>query len=182
MRELSLHILDIVTNSLEAQASRVIIYIEELVSRNLFRISIRDNGRGMSPDMVEKVVDPFVTSRTTRSVGMGLPLLKLAAQQSGGDLSITSTVGKGTAIVVDFQKNSINRLPLGNMPDTVVNLIIGAMETHFCYIHRTDHGRFVFDSYWILARMAEKDCSAYDTINPAKEQIQQKLLQIKSTG
>jgi hypothetical protein len=182
MRELSLHILDIVTNSIEAQASRVIIAIEESSAKKLFRIAIRDNGRGMSAEMAEKAIDPFITSRTTRSVGMGLSLFKHAAQQSQGDLKIISSPGNGTTVVADFNKDSINRAPLGNMADTAINLVIGSPDVHFCYVHKTDRGKMIFNSYWILARMAEQECSIYDLVGPAKEYINRKLFEIESKG
>jgi len=180
MRELSLHILDIATNSIEAKSSRVIIAIEESVAKNLLRITLRDNGSGMSAEMLEKVGDPFFTTRTTRSVGMGLSLFRQAAQQCNGDLSIDSALGKGTTVLAAFRLNSLNRVPLGDMAETMVNLILGAQNVHFCYVHRTDHGKFCFDSYWLLARMAEQNCSIYDVIDPAKEWIRHELQRIQS--
>jgi len=182
MRELSLNILDIVTNSIEAQASRVILTIEELGRENLFRIRIRDNGRGMSEEMTRKVLDPFVTSRTTRSVGMGLPMLSQQASMSGGSVTIKSTLGVGTLVTAEFKNNNLNRAPLGNIADTVVNLVIGSLDVHFYYIHKTNQGRFCFDSYWMLGRAAEQDCSLYDLVEPAKETIRKKLLLIHSQG
>jgi len=182
MRELSLNILDIVTNSIEAEASRVIICIEELHRDNIFRIRIRDNGRGMSREIQKKVLDPFVTSRTTRPVGMGLSLLSQAARQAGGTVAIQSALGKGTTVTAEFKKNHLNRAPLGDIAGTVVNLIISNMDVHFYYLHQTDFGRFGFDSYWIFARMAEQDCSVYELVEPAKEHIKIKLSAIQSNG
>ncbi len=182
MRELSLNILDIVTNSIEAQASRVILVIDELSLENLFRIRIRDNGRGMSEEMSRQVLDPFVTSRTTRAVGMGLPMINQQALMAGGQLTIQSTPGIGTTVTAEFKNNNLNRAPLGNIADTVVNLVIGSLDVHFNYIHRTNQGRFCFDSYWMLGRAAEQDCSLYDLVEPAKEMIRQKLLLIHSRG
>ncbi len=182
MRELSLNILDIVTNSIEAEASRVIICIEELNRENLFRIRIRDNGRGMSRETQEKVLDPFVTSRKTRAVGMGLSLLNHLARQAGGSVSLNSELGKGTTITAEFKKNHLNRAPLGDIAETIVNLVISNIDIHFFYIHRTDLGRFSFDSYWIYARMAEQVCSIYEIVEPAKEHIKKNLLAIQSNG
>ncbi|MBN1997644.1 ATP-binding protein [candidate division KSB1 bacterium] len=182
MRELSLHILDIVTNSLEAGADRIILFIEELASVNRFRIVVHDNGRGMSQEAAQQVLDPFVTSRSTRTVGLGLPLLKMAAEQSGGYLVIKSTVGKGTRVTADFKKNSLNRAPLGDIAETVMNLIIGTPEIHLCYIHKTDKGVFIFDSYWILARMAEQNITLYELTKPVKERILSGLQKINSVG
>ena len=182
MRELSLHILDIVTNSIEAEATRIILWIEESMDKNLFSITIRDNGHGMSQELIDRVIDPFVTTRTTRPVGMGLPLLRQAAMACGGDLHISSRVGKGTILNAHFLNNSLNRAPLGEISETMVNLIIGAPEVHFLYGHLTDHGYFTFDSYWFYARMAELDCSQYTLVEPAQKWIKDKLLQIESVG
>ena len=180
MRELSLNILDIVMNSIEAEATRVIIVVEELQSKNLLRIRIKDNGRGMDEDFAQKALDPFVTTRTTRTVGMGLPLFRQLAKQSGGDLEIKSQPGVGTLVTATFQIDNLNRPPLGRMADSLVNLIVGALNVHFAYLHRTDDGHFCFDSYWLFGRMAEKESDIYDLVAPAKELLQKELKAIKS--
>ncbi len=182
MRELSLHILDIASNSVEAKSSRVIVAIEESAAQNLLRIRVRDNGCGMSAEMLEKAGDPFFTTRSTRPVGMGLSLFKQAAQQCEGDFKIHSCLGQGTTVMASFRLNSLNRAPLGDMAETMVNLMLGAQNVHFGYFHRTDHGRFFFDSYWLYARVLERSCSIYDVVDPAKEQIRRGLQQIHSVG
>ncbi len=180
MRELSLHILDIATNSIEAGATRVIIVVEELASENLFRIRIRDNGKGMTKEMQEKVLDPFVTTRKTRPVGMGLSLFKQAARCCNGEFKLVSELEKGTTVTAEFQLNSLNRAPLGDMNSTIINLIMGAPDVHFAYIHRTDSGKFCFDSYWIYGQMAEGVSSFYKAGQMAKQQIEKLLLQVSS--
>ncbi|NIA29716.1 MAG: ATP-binding protein [Actinobacteria bacterium] len=182
MRELSLHILDIAMNSIEAEATRVIIVVEELESENLFRIRLRDNGKGMTKDMQEKVTDPFVTTRKTRSVGMGLSLFKQAALQCNGNFKLTSELGKGTTVLAEFQLDSLNRSPLGDINSTMINLVMGTLDVHFMYIHRTDSGRFCFDSYWIFGRMAEHNISFYKAGELAKEFIEQNLEFVNSKG
>lgn len=180
MRELALNILDIITNSVEAEATRVILVIEERRSQDRLSIRIKDNGRGMNNELVTNVLDPFVTTRTTRAVGMGLSMLRQIAMQCGGDLTIESELGKGTLVTVTMKLSSINRPPLGDMADSMVNLIIGAIDVHFYYIHRTDVGTFCFDSFWMLARMAERDCGLYAIVGPAKEHIKENLKMIQS--
>ncbi len=180
MRELSLNILDIVMNSVEAESSRIIVALDELVSENLLCVRIKDNGRGMSEDMVHKVLDPFVTTRTTRSVGMGLSMFRHMAQLCGGDLKIQSERGVGTLVTTTFELNNLNRPPIGDMTDSMINLIIGSIDIHFVYAHKTDHGRMLFDSFWLLARMAERECGLYDVVGPAKEHITERLRGIKS--
>lgn len=180
MRELSLNILDIVMNSVEADATRIIVGIEELVSDNILRVRIKDNGRGMSQEMVQKVIDPFVTTRKTRSVGMGLPMFRQLARQCGGDVIIKSEPGVGTLVTATFKLNNLNRPPLGDVAESIINLVIGSVDIHFYYTHKTDHGCIRFDSYWMLARMAEQDCGLYDLVGQAKEYIKGGLREIKS--
>ena len=180
MRELALNILDIVMNSIEADATRVIVAVDELVPRNWLRVRIKDNGHGMSKELVDKVLDPFVTTRTTRPVGMGLSMFRQIARQCGGDLSIQSEPGKGTLVTATFQLDNLNLLPLGDMADSIVNLIIGSTDVHFYYVHKTDHGVFRFDSYWMLARMAEQECQLYALVGSAKAHIKRGLREIKS--
>ena len=123
MRELSLHILDIVQNSVSAGASLIQIAIREDTKADRMSIDIIDNGRGMTRTQVSKVSDPFFTSRTTRKVGLGIPLFKMAAEQAGGDFSIESIPGKGTTVKATFGLTNIDRAPLGNMVATVNVLI-----------------------------------------------------------
>jgi len=180
MRELALNILDIVMNSIEAKATRVIIFVEEFNSQNLLRVRIKDNGRGMGETFIKSVLDPFVTTRTTRSVGMGLSMFRQIARQCGGELTIESEIGKGTLVTTTFQLNNLNLPPIGQVADSVVNLYIGSIDVHFCYVHKTDHGVFSFDSYWMLVYMAQQDCQLYEAVGPAKAYIKQKLKTIKS--
>jgi len=133
MQDLSLHILDIVENATQAGATLVEIDILEDMDKDLLRISIQDNGRGMDAEMLKGATDPFVTTRTTRRVGMGLPLLKQAARETGGDLRITSELGKGTRVVATFQKSHIDRRPLGDMGATLTALIMGNPDRDFVY-------------------------------------------------
>jgi len=125
MQDLSLHILDIAENGIRAGATLVEIAITEDIDRDLLRITIRDNGRGMNGEMLQKATDPFVTTRTTRRVGMGLPLLKQAAEETGGDLRIASELGKGTEVIATFKESHIDRRPLGDMAATLTTLIMG---------------------------------------------------------
>ena len=122
MNDLAMHILDIVQNSISANATWVEIAILINLMQDVLTIRISDNGKGMPPEMVKRVTDPFVTSRTTRKVGLGLPLLKDSAEQSGGKLGIESTVGKGTVVEATFGWSNIDRPPLGNIANAYVML------------------------------------------------------------
>ena len=115
MRELSLHILDLAQNSIEAGAHNVIIEINEN-ENGFFVFRISDDGHGMSEEMVQKIRDPFVTTRTTRKVGMGIPFMDMVTKQCGGHLLIQSRKGKGTVVEAAFAKDNIDRPPLVGTP------------------------------------------------------------------
>ncbi|MCK4414348.1 MAG: ATP-binding protein [Candidatus Eisenbacteria sp.] len=133
MEDLSLHILDIVENSTAAGASLVEIGITENPREDLLVISIKDNGRGMDPQMLAGARDPFVTTRTTRRVGLGLPLLDQAARETGGRLEVDSAPGRGTSITATFQGSHIDRKPLGDLAATMISLILGNPEVDFVF-------------------------------------------------
>ncbi len=135
MKELSLHILDVAKNSVKAGAKNVEISV--LTDKNgIMTLEIRDNGCGMSEETLRRVTDPFYTTRTTRKVGLGLPLLKLAAEQTGGGLSIESCTEKGksgTVISATFDTKSIDCMPMGDIISTVTTLVSGSPEIDFVF-------------------------------------------------
>ncbi len=142
MRELALNILDIAENSVRAGASLITITVEE--KDNLITIKIEDNGSGMDQEFVARVLDPFTTTRTTRKVGMGLSLLKMAAEMAGGSLSIESEKGKGTSVTASFVKDHMDRAPLGDVASTITTLIDD--ERDYVFEMKTEKGEFVFDT------------------------------------
>ncbi len=146
MKELSLHILDIVQNSITANATAIDIIIIESPKDDLLTISIIDNGCGMSEELLEKVISPFVTSRTTRKVGLGISLFKAAAERCNGNFKIYSTEGKGTSIEVKFQRSHIDRAPLGKMSDTFITLLISNENIDYTYKHVLDDKEFFIDT------------------------------------
>lgn len=146
LKELSLHIIDIIQNSIEAGAGRISITITEDTLTDRLELEITDNGRGMEKELLDRVTDPFFTTRTTRRIGLGLPLLKAAAERCEGEMSIQSTPGKGTRVYAAFRHSHIDRAPLGNMVDTVVNTVVGHPELDLLFIHRLGENSIVFDA------------------------------------
>lgn len=142
MRELSLHILDILTNSIRAEAKNV--KLDVTVKNNIIAITIVDDGKGMSEEFVRKVVDPFQTTRTTRKIGMGIPLLKQAAEAAGGEFKIESTLGKGTTVTATFVLNHIDRSPMGNLAQALLPVISESFE--FFLHYQVDDQEFNFDT------------------------------------
>ena len=145
MRELSLHILDIAENSVSAGGSRVEISVIEDMDNDRLSIVIGDNGKGMDAETVKRVLDPFVTSRTTRKVGLGLPLLKAAAEGCNGDLTIESEPGVGTTTQVTFQHSHIDRMPLGDLAETWLTLLLGSPEVNWVFHYQVDDEIFFMD-------------------------------------
>lgn len=139
MKELSLHLLDVAKNSVTAGASQIDLTLTEGESGWL-TISIADNGRGMSPDLLARVTDPFTTSRTTRKVGMGLPLYRMTAEQTGGSLDIRSTEGVGTTVTARICRTHLDCPPLGDLAGTVALLIQGSPDIQWNYRHTTPAG------------------------------------------
>lgn len=146
MEDLSLHILDIVENAIQAGARSIKITIDEDLGQDLMRIVIEDDGKGMERKFLEKAFDPFVTTRTTRRVGLGLPLFHQAARMTGGEAKIESKPGRGTKVSATFQHSHIDRKPLGDMSQTLMTLIAGSPGLEFRYEHRRDGNQYELDT------------------------------------
>lgn len=142
MRELSLNILDIAQNSIAAGASLIKIDVAENTASKELTITVSDNGCGMTEEQLNSVLDPFFTTRTTRKVGMGIPLFKLAAEQTGGSLKIESEKGKGTKTSAVFKTDSIDFTPLGDVTSTITILISMNTDRDFIYTRRLDGESF----------------------------------------
>ena len=151
MRELSLNILDIAENSVKAGAALVEIEVEVLTAENRLSIRITDDGCGMDREFLRKVCDPFTTTRTTRKVGMGIPLFRMAAEMAGGEFRITSEKGVGTEVFAGFVLDHIDRPPLGNLADTMTaflseSAVNGGKPVEFVLTYRMDGREFRFDT------------------------------------
>lgn len=146
MKDLSLNVLDIVQNSVTAGARKITVSLADLAGKDLLTISVEDDGCGMQEDFLKKVTDPFITTRTTRNVGMGIPLFKMAAEMAGGTFDLRSAPGEGTTVRASFRRSHIDRPPVGNMAETIVTIVQGNPEIRLIYIKSTDRDSFVFDS------------------------------------
>ncbi len=146
MRELSLNVLDIAQNSISAGASLTEIVIREDSVKKELLIGIYDNGKGMTDEQVRNVQDPFFTTRTTRKVGMGIPLFKMAAEQTGGRFTIESQVGVGTRVEALFKTDSIDFTPVGDMEATISTIVSMNEDKDFIYIRSVDDREFTFSS------------------------------------
>lgn len=146
MKEISLHILDIAENSVNAGAAEIQILVAENIKNDELVVTIKDNGCGMDAEKIKRITDPFVTSRTTRKVGLGIPFFKAAAEACEGSFEITSELGQGTLISVRFRHSHIDRMPLGDLKGTFLNLLIGNPDTRWVFRYEYNENIFEFDS------------------------------------
>ena len=164
MRELSLNILDIAQNSLSAGAGLVTLNVDEDSGADSLTLRVEDDGRGMDADTLQRVRDPFYTTRTTRKVGMGIPLFRMAAEMTGGSLDIVSEPGKGTAVTASFSLSHIDRMPLGDMAGTVTALIRLNPGVDFVYRHTVDGRSFEMDTRELRAQLGDVPLSEPDVM------------------
>ena len=146
MRDLSLHILDIVQNSLSAKSSIVKISVAADTKSDMLTITIADNGSGMSEEMIKKVTSPFVTSRRTRDVGLGIPLFAQSCESADGSLTITSQLGEGTQITATLALSHIDRPPLGDIAQTMAMLTVTNPNADFVLNAISDEKAFAYDT------------------------------------
>ena len=171
MEDLSLHILDIVENSVAASADTIEIKITEDIEGDLLSVEVIDNGIGMDDETKKKVLDPFYTSKTVRRFGLGLSLLSEAAKAANGFLSITSKKGEGTKIRADFQYSHIDRKPLGDISQTIFTLIMGSPETDFVYIYKKNTHIYTFNTKKIKAQLGDRPINSLDGMRKIREEL-----------
>jgi len=175
VRELSLHLLDIVENSISAGAGRIAICVHDSVAGDRLTITVRDDGRGMPADKVARIDDPFVTTRETRRVGLGLSLLSAAARRCEGDIAVAAAPGGGTEVTVFFRRSHIDRAPLGDLGGTLGLLIAGHPHIDFSYTHRVDGGDFTLDTRELASELDGLSLSDPAVIHQLMESIRRSL-------
>lgn len=146
MKDISMHIMDILQNSTRAGAKNITLEVLEDTVADTLTLVFIDDGCGLSPEMIEQVTNPFFTTRTTRKVGLGLPLLKQNTEQTGGSMHIESEVGKGTKVTAIFGLSDIDRQPMGDLPATVVFTVSANPDIHFVFHYKNDTVDYVFDT------------------------------------
>lgn len=165
---MSLNVLDIVMNSVKAGAKLVTI---DIVQKQLLEIVIGDDGCGMEPEFLRRVIDPFTTTRTTRKVGMGIPLFKLAAEMAGGTFSIVSEVGVGTTVRATFDPENIDCPPIGDMAGTMTTLLSGYPDIDFVYHRAVGENAFTVDTRQIRDIMGDIPLSSFEVTSFVREMI-----------
>ncbi len=171
MEDLSLHILDVAENSITAGAGRIEIKIYEDTGANLLTVEISDNGKGMDKELLKNACDPFYTTRTTRRVGLGIPLLAQAARESNGDISVKSKIGEGTSIKASFQYDHIDRKPLGDIGQTIIILIMSNPDIDFLFEHKKNDDSYTLDTAEIKKELDGVPINTPEVINIIKDDI-----------
>ena len=178
MRELALHLLDIAENSVAAGAGTIGIEIDEDLKADRLRLVVTDDGQGMDAALAASVIDPFVTSRTTRKVGLGIPLLKEAAELCNGYLKIDSTVGKGTRIECEFQHSHIDRMPLGDVATTLLTLLVANPQIQWQLTYRVNDAVFEFDSAPIVQELGDVPLTEPSILAFVREMLQDGIAEL----
>lgn len=179
MEDLSLHILDIAENSIEAQAKKIEIKIKENRKKDLLYLEIVDDGKGMDQKAIKRALDPFFTTKTTRRFGLGLSLLAEAAKAANGRFSIESKPGQGTKIKATFQSSHIDTKPLGDIAQTVVSLITGHPEIDIRYRHQFDSAFYSLDTEEIKAHLNGISITSPEVINFIRNNIKEGIASIR---
>lgn len=170
MQDLSLHILDIVQNSVEASATFVEIRIIEDSAQKSMIIEIKDNGKGMNPALIELAKDPLGTSKN-KKWGLGIPLFIQSAEESGGHVEIQSEPGKGTQIKAYFGLNHIDLKPLGDITSTLITLIATHPDIDFYFLHRKNMQEFFFDTKEMKEALSEVPINTPQVLKYIKDQL-----------
>jgi|WetSurMetagenome_2_1015567.scaffolds.fasta_scaffold27722_4 anti-sigma regulatory factor (Ser/Thr protein kinase) len=179
MDNLSLHILDVAENSINAGAKNIEIRINEDLKNDKLTIEINDDGAGMDEQMAEAIKDPFITSRTTRKVGLGIPMLKEAAEMAGGDLKIESRKGYGTKVKTVFQYGNIDRKPLSEIEETIISLILFGKDTEISFNYRKNEKEFEFNTNELKKELRLETLNDVNLLNQLKEILKQKINEIQ---
>ena len=180
MKELAMHVYDLMENSTAADSTLVSLTSRDSLKDNIFHFTIQDNGRGMTPEFLARVTDPYTTSRTTRKVGLGLPLIKMNTENCGGGMNITSQVGVGTRLEFWFQHNHWDRPPMGDLPGTLVLLLSAHQDIHFVITYTTDVDTFQLDTDELREALGDMSLNDIHIINYLREMITENLREIQA--
>jgi hypothetical protein len=172
--------MDIAENGISAGADLIELKVIENKSSNLLEISIRDNGRGMPEELINRALDPFYTTRTTRRIGLGLSLFRAASERCEGEFRIDSREGKGTEVFASFRLNHIDLAPLGDISRALIALIVGNPAVDFVYTHQVEANEFELDTRSIKAELEDVSIGHPQVIKYLGESIRRSLAELKA--
>lgn len=183
MREIALHLLDIAENSVAAESKNISVHVHEDLLHDMLSASIIDDGRGMDAETAERVQDPFYTTRTTRNVGLGIPLLKLAAEQAEGRFSLQSEPGQGAWVEAEFRHSHIDRMPLGDLSSTFLTLLISHPQIDWTFLYRvTDRSKasrdFLFESAELKTQLGDISLTEPEVLSFVRGMIEEGIEEV----
>jgi len=180
MKEIGLHIMDIVQNSVRAGAAEISITLNESIAGDTLTLTVADDGKGMDEETCHRATDPWFTSRTTRRVGLGLPLLQMNADLSGGGMTIDSVPGKGTTVTAIFVYSHVDRPPLGDVSGTIALLILSNPDINIIYNHLCDGKAWNISTREIKEELGEDSVTDLTIVRPLKEIINENVLSLRN--
>ena len=175
MKEIGLHIMDIVQNSIRAGAGEIRITLIESIADDTLTLTVTDDGRGMDAEACKRATDPFFTSRTTRKVGLGLPLLQMNAGLSGGGVTIDSAPGRGTTVTATFGYSHVDRPPLGDVSGTIALLIVSNPGINIIYSHYCEGNSWSISTREVKDELGEDALTDLTIVRPLNEIINENV-------
>ena len=175
MEELSLHIMDVLQNSLAAEARRIDLEIREDPERDRLRIKLVDDGKGMTMEELERVQDPFYTTKRDVGVGLGVPMFRWVVEHCDGSFVMKSQPGKGTSLEAEMGLSHIDRPPMGNLIDTLLGMVISSPDVRFVVSYRSGKGEFCFDSQEVKEMLGEVPLSDARVVGFLNEYFRENL-------
>ena len=178
MEEIALHILDIIQNSIYAEGTFIELFIKEDPMHNLFSFYVQDNGRGMTKEFIQKVKNPFYTTRTTRKIGLGIPLLEATCRQCNGELKIQSQIEQGTIIQATMEYYHIDRPPLGDMSSTIVSILLSLDHQRFRYEHKYLDQIFILDTKELQEVLGDLSLQQPEILQWIRQYVKDQLMKL----
>ncbi len=178
MEELSLHIMDVLQNSLGAGATRIEVEIEEDRERDRLVIRVKDNGKGMNKEELERVQDPFYTTKRDIGVGLGIPMFKWVAEHCDGSFRMESAPGEGTLVEAEMRLSHIDRPPMGNLVDTLLGTVISSPHVRFIIKYKSPRGEFSFDSQEVKEILGDVPLSSAGVVKFLKDYFSENLTKV----
>ncbi len=178
MVDLSLHLMDVIQNSIDADSTHIEVSVEAEKSKNLLTVRVKDDGKGMSPETVKKAFDPFFTGKSSREVGLGIPLLVDTAAMAGGTVRIDSVQDTGTTTTATFELENISRKPLGDLAETMALSIMGCPDIEFHLILRNEESEFVFRTEEVRKQIGEVPINDFEIISFIEQMLDEQIISI----
>ena len=179
MQDLAMQIMEIMQNSISAHASAITLQFTDSMKDNRITFKISDNGSGMSEDTVKKITNPFITSRMTRKIGMGLAFLKQTCDQCDGSLEIVSRLQKGTAVTAVLRRDCIDTPPTGDLGELMMECIQANEKIAYRFEYRSDQGCFSFDTDSVVKELDGVSICEPNILLWIKEFVNQGIQQAK---